>query len=564
MGDPQTVAQAYNIPNNPTGAGFGLASGGLPPEGFLYGESFGYLLGHLLALQTAGFNDPILSGPQIGLIGAPVWDRYVTGFLSSLTPAAQVNPTATYYGPVYQFAGYGDMLREYVTPDFMRPFALLALLEQENGSSAHLDAARWFVTNAPTGGAATLLTRVSDTERVWGATDAVLSFLLFDPSAPAATDPRPTYPTLFYDATAGRIVAHSDWTPNGTMFSYKASWESINHQDATGGQFELYRKGEWLTKEMSNYDNNAQGLTTLYHNTLALQNWCIDIAGAPAAGNLASKLPCGIQWNEPTELTNGSQWMWGEAAGDPTTVSSNGPGYVYAASDLTGMYNRPSDPADAATQVTQATRSLVWLNNVAGGDYIVVYDRAATTNTGLFKQFNLSLVTAPVTQTANGVTTATETMANGQQLFIQTLLPQNAATSYFNGAAMLNPIAELEPTQYIYQVQDPSMPVDTRFLHVLQGADANVSMAAAAYLQSSTGTAFDGAQFASVAVYFPVRTGAPFAGTTLNVPAGVQTLLVTGLAANAGYTVSLQGTTITISAGGQSMTDAAGVLLLTF
>ncbi len=90
----------------------------------------------MLALQTAGFNNPALRGPQIGLIGAPVWDRYVTGFISSLTPAAQVNPTATYYGPVYQFAGYGDMLREYVTPDFMRPFALLELLEQENGSHA--------------------------------------------------------------------------------------------------------------------------------------------------------------------------------------------------------------------------------------------------------------------------------------------------------------------------------------------------------------------------------------------------------------------------------------------
>jgi hypothetical protein len=143
MGDAATVAAAYNMQNNPLGVGLGLSSGGLPPEGFLYGESFGYMLGNLLALQTAGFNDPTLSGPQISLIGAPVWDRYVTGYLSSLTPAAKVNPSAPYYGPIYQFAGYGDMLREYVTPDAMRPMALLALLEQENGSSQHLNAARW-------------------------------------------------------------------------------------------------------------------------------------------------------------------------------------------------------------------------------------------------------------------------------------------------------------------------------------------------------------------------------------------------------------------------------------
>jgi hypothetical protein len=29
------------------------------------------------------------------------------------------------------------------------------------------------------------------------------------------------------------------------------------------GQFELFRKGEWLTKTMSNYDNNLVGMTTV-------------------------------------------------------------------------------------------------------------------------------------------------------------------------------------------------------------------------------------------------------------------------------------------------------------
>jgi hypothetical protein len=122
MGDPAVVAAAYG--------------------GFLYGESFAYVLGQLLALQTSGFNDPSLSGPQIALIGAPVWDRYVTGYISSLTPTAQTFASEPWLGPVYQFAGYGDMLREYVTPDDMRPFALLTLIEQENGQSKHASAAR--------------------------------------------------------------------------------------------------------------------------------------------------------------------------------------------------------------------------------------------------------------------------------------------------------------------------------------------------------------------------------------------------------------------------------------
>jgi hypothetical protein len=275
MGEPAAVAQAYGIPNNPTGTGFGLASGGLPPEGMLYGESFAYVLGQLLALQTAGFNSPNLSGPQIALIGSPVWDRYVTGFLSSLTPESFIPPSETYLGPVYQMAAYGDLLRTYVTPDFMRPFALLALLDGENGQTNHLDAARWFSVNALMGGPSQLTYRIEQ-PWTWGATSSLLYFMLLDPNAAAATDPRPTYPTLFYDPPAGRIVAHTDWTASGTMFDYRASWISINHQDGNGGLFELFRNGEWLTKIMSNYDNggNGNGATTEWLNSMSLENWC--------------------------------------------------------------------------------------------------------------------------------------------------------------------------------------------------------------------------------------------------------------------------------------------------
>jgi hypothetical protein len=550
MGDPQVVAQAYGVPNNPTGAGFGLASGGLPPEGMLYGESFAYILGQLLALQTSGFNNATYSGPQIAMIGAPVWDRYVTGYLSSLTPTAKVFSSEAYLGSLFQFAGYGDLLRTYVTPDQMAPFALLGLLDQETGVSTHVNAGRWYALNAMPNGAAGLLARMTD-PWTWGVTQDLLYYLLLDPTAPAPADPRPTFPAVFYDAPAGRIVAHSDWTPTGTMFDYRASWISINHQDGNGGQFELFRNGEWLTKEMSNYDNGGggNGATVTYHNTLGLQNWC------PACATIA------WQGTDAPAWTNGSQWMEGENAGDPTTTMSTGPGYVYATSNLTNLYNRPDfwTPADAVADITQATRSIVWLND----DYIVVYDRATSAHNG-FKRFNLSLVTNPVVS-AN---TATEILPSGQQLFIQTLLPLNPSLTSFNGAANLNPIADLEPSQYIYQVQDPALPLDTRFLHVLQGANPGAPMAVAAHLQSSAGTAFDGARFGASEVWFPVTAGAVFAGTTLPAPAGVQSVLIAGLAPNTGYSVSIQavatGNTIGVSPGGSNITDAGGVLQLSF
>jgi hypothetical protein len=50
-------------------------------------------------------------------------------------------------------------------------------------------------------------------------------------------------------------------------------------------------------------------------------------------------------------------------------------------------------------------------------------------------------------------------------------------------------------------VEDPAKPSDTRFLHVLQGADPG------APVQSTGGDAFDGAVFASSSVYFPGGAG---------------------------------------------------------
>jgi hypothetical protein len=450
---------------------------------------------------------------------------------------------------VFEFGSYGDLLRLWVTPDFVQPFALRALLEQENGNSNNLDAARWFAVNALEGGPNALMSRIA-APWSYSSSDSILYYLLLDPNLPAAADPRPSYPTTFYDPGAGRILAHSDWSATSTMFDYRASWISIYHQDGDGGQFEFYRKGEWLTKEMSNYDNNFLGQTTPYHNTLALQNW--NVNGKPK-----------LNWFEDGEWTNGSQWMLGLNAGDPTTLTSVGPGYVYASSDLTNLYNRPNfwQPSLGAMDILQATRSILWLNN----DTIVVYDRAASVHAGLFKRFNLCLTNSP---TING-NVATETLASGQKLFVQTLLPANPSITAANTAINLTQIAWLEPTQFTLTVEDPNKPATVRFLHVLQGADANATMVPAMGLTSTQGTAFDGTVFGSSVVFFPVNTGAAIVTTTFTVPISVNTLLITGLTANASYELTTQsgpnGTQIVLTPGGNGATaDAAGVLRTTF
>ena len=48
-----------------TTPGLACMSGGLAPEGFLYGSSMGMVFQTLHALHTAGWDDVTLSGPQV-------------------------------------------------------------------------------------------------------------------------------------------------------------------------------------------------------------------------------------------------------------------------------------------------------------------------------------------------------------------------------------------------------------------------------------------------------------------------------------------------------------------
>jgi hypothetical protein len=549
LGDPATVRSAFGLPST---ASVGLASGGLPPEGMLYGHSYSFILGQLLALKTAGFADPALSGPQAALANnAPVFDRFLHGMMASLVPAGQVFPGYTYMGPVYQMASYGDILRLWITPDFAQPFALLALLDQQNGDSSRLNAERWWVVNAVEGGSANLLNRIQNPWS-YGVQDALLAFLLLDPTAPPATDPRPGFATAFYDAPQGRLVEHTDWSANANMFDFRCSWISINHQQADGNQFEFYRKGEWLTKGVANYDNNSYGLTTDYHNTLSLKNWC------------ANGTPANLGWWEGPFWTEGSQWQLGSDAGDPTATVSTQPAYTYAFGDTTSLYNRPSPwtPANAALDILHASRSILWLKP----DYVVVYDRASSQTSGLFKRSNLALTAVP-TINGNLITTTTP---GGQNLYITVLLPAVGTVTTTAIGNALNPMAELEPSTYRVVVEDPSLPTDTRFLQILQGADAAVGPTLATLVQSSSGNSMDGAIVGQTAVLFAVSGTGTFGGTTYAVPAGVNQHYVTGCAAGAYYAVTVtstaNGSTISIvpAVASNHQADSAGVLTFSY
>jgi hypothetical protein len=538
--DAATVSAAYGVP----AAGLGAASGGLPVEGFLYGESLGYLGQTLLALRTAGYDDPTLQGPQVGLGKSPFWDRFLTGWLSSLAPAAQVPsaPGYAYLGPVYQMAGYGDMLRAWISADLAPPLLTLGALDQANGDTHRISALRWAAANAVEGGAGQLTTRVA---KPWGNADAtrsILYFMLFDPAAAIPADPRPALPTLFTDKPSGRVLARTDWSPQASWFTYRCSWETINHQLGDCNQFELYRNGEWLAKERSGYANDGVGATSDYHDTLSVQN----------------DKPATLQWFETESWARGGQWTNGASAGDPVVTQSAGAGYVYAGADATNLYNYSGgySPSNGAWDVTHVSRGVVWLPP----DHVVVYDRATSKTDQRFKRFNLTVTGQPTIAGAM----ATVATPGGQQLFVRKLLPAAAVLTALP-AENFNLVATLEPTRFRLVSQDPAGPKDVRFLHVLQGADAGAAADPAVAFKTLSGTPCDGAIVNGTAVLFPVSVTAPFTAATYQVPSSVAAHLVTGLAPGAGYTVSVQSagagsTQITVTPGGTSKSDAAGVL----
>ena len=520
------MAADYGLPGY--GTNFGCTSGGMPTEGMLYGHCYGYLLSSLLALHTAGFDTANLSGPQCKLIGAPVWDRFCDAWLSALMPAPTV--IESYLPLEYQFMGYGDLLRLYVTPDFSAMDSLLMLLDQDTGVTNRVNKTRWLAMQAPEGGYNNLLNRISVP---WGNAQvnqsSVLYFLTLDPATLAPPpDPRPALPTLFYDASQSTLDGQSDWTTNRSMLHWRCSWNTINHQNADGGMFQFFRQGQFLTKEYSGYDAYGYGQASWLHNTLALQNHC------PAG------TPQNLQWFETPLWETGSQWMLGTDAGDPLTSASAGAGYVFTYGDLTPLYNRPSvyTPTNAALDILHASRSLLWLKP----DHIIIYDRAISQSTGLFKRFNLCLPAAPsVASLSGGGSLLTETLSGGQRLFITSLLPANGTVSINSLSNLISTVAEGEPCQYRLTIENTNHPANIRFLHVLQGAEVGRAVDTATNLQSNSGSAFEGVSVRAAAVLFPVNVlSNNFTSVGYTAPPGVTNHYLAGLCPNANYTVTAQ------------------------
>jgi hypothetical protein len=404
--DAAKVAADLNLPAG--NRSLGVASGGLPVEGSLYGESLGFLLHTLLALHTAGHDDTSRWGPQAGFLKSPFWDQAIDGLYHSLTPTATVPASEPWLGPIYGKANYGDLLRTWETPANIHLVGTLGIFDLAQGNTGRLRKEAWYARNALEGGANGLYQRiVGATYPFADMTDAILYFLLLDPEAPVANDPRPGMSTRFVSLPIGRILARSGWNQNSSWFDFRCSWETINHQLGDCMQFEFHRNGEWLTKEWSGYSNDMMATLPTHHNSLSLRN----------------DIPASLAWLWQPTADYGGQWHNGGNNGDPSVALSVTDAWAYAQADATNLYNHPDwwTAANQAQDIKHASRSIVWLNP----DAIVVYDRATSGKAGRFKHFNLTLTAKP---TITG-DTARVTLPSGQGLTVQALLPAGVAMS---------------------------------------------------------------------------------------------------------------------------------------
>ncbi len=513
----------------------GDVRGGLLPEGFEYSpQTASYALQFLLSLQTADRDNPAELGPQVVLDDNPFWNDFVTAYLHAISPDTVENPDNGLQ--VFQPAWYGDAQR-YLLPDFIDAFGALALYDQQMGNAQRLNTLRWIQLHTTPGGAANLV------ERVRGADyfrSAILYFMLFDPAGAPPADPRPAMPTGYVAAGMQRLLSRTDWTAAASWLTYALSWNQIDHQQADGNHFELYRNGEWLTKARTGYANIAEGIASSeFRNTLAIENsrpvdrddddWRIDL------------------WRR------GSQWNYVATADPGPLRSSFYPDFTYAGGDATNLYNSESE---GATDVVHASRDLVWLKP----DWVVVFDRADAP-ADRFKRVWWQL---PALPTVNGLQ-ARITTAGGQQLFITNLLPTGATMQWVDPAndGVEDTVATHEPMTQRVMVQAPDA-AQARFLHLVEGANGGATPTPATVITAEGG--FVGLAANQTAVLFSVDWDQPFSQLRYTAPAGVTRHIITGLTPGASYAATVTatgaGVDVTILPGGDTVADGAGVLVL--
>lgn len=234
---------------------------------------------------------------------------------------------------------------------------------------------------------------------------AFLEFIFFNPDQPSAS------PSLLtnYAPAMGTLLARSGW-PGGaadndtsaTYLTFRAGDHFSYHQHYDQGALTLFKYSDLLldsgvySGDGRSYHDVNYYVRTIAHNTLVVLNPDEDLSAArpDAVSNDGGQRTVYPATRSPESEADWQRNRLYYDTGDMQSVGE-GPGFVYAAGDLTKAYNNPSynqamdtDYAGNTAKVTRYRRELVYLRPAAasgaaealttddqGRDFVVLYDR---------------------------------------------------------------------------------------------------------------------------------------------------------------------------------------------
>jgi hypothetical protein len=531
--DPGIVASVLGV--SPDGMGEG--QGGLTPEGSEYGGNYGYVAMGLLALHTAGADDPSQM-PQMSLLTSSHWDLWIDGLLNVISPVPRTEGGRSYY-ETSQFGDDGN--GNIITPELIKLLMPLGLYDSYTRQNpARLNAIRWLAKRAISEGCGImsegsacgnsnfiLQRRLVATPSSNNFNMAIYLFLLLDPTATANSptnpsgdvDPRPQYPTEFYAAGHHEMAARTRWSADASWLVTHCAWLGIDHEHGACGQTEFYRKGRWLSKAHSTY-NSVVGAMVMFSNSgITIGNPNPSQANDPFYGQVAAR---GAQYEER-----------GAEEFTPSPLLSSGSNFVYEYFDQTYPHNNHREYHSPTSDVLHASRSLLWLKP----DILVYYDQGLSRSQGMFKRDSFNFTAEPAI--AGNVATVVDA-GSKQNVYLTTVLPtadhfSSMACAYGSnvGDCTGSDVSKGgDESAFLYQVTDTSVPLAAHFLSVLEGTDKGGARTSVGLVQGG-GTALDGVILGNTAVLFRRTTTSSeteFVSSNYSVPMTVAQHYVAGLA----------------------------------
>ncbi len=239
-------------------------------------------------------------------------------------------------------------------------------------------------------------------------------FLWYDPNKPHINYFEAGLPKAYFSEGLDWLFVRSDWTINASYSTFNAGWTNVDHQFMDGGNFNIFRKGEYLTKPTRHYDfvftinNKTQRYDGEANNIMLIKSDYEDEEYINAMGS--------------PELFMSE----GEANIEKHKISFD-PFYTYAYANLGSSYNRIYDEWGGNSQrVKFYAREFVQISP----DLFIIFDKVRTTDNGWTKYILHSLTEPEI----SGNLIIQQSESGSQKLYNKTLFPQAVSITKINEA----------------------------------------------------------------------------------------------------------------------------------